>query len=260
MNMRIPIGLNRRSRTNSSPTADSRDPILAEIRRSFEKNNWFDLHSDRIRVTFANEDLVLEGEVKDIGVKKLALEIATRFSGQVPVVDRLRVKPADRLDDVAIRDHLIQVLLEEPALERCLIHSRLPHLLETHRKSVPEPMGSIVAAVADGVVTLSGEVPTLAQKRLAGVLAWWTPGCRDVVNDLKHLPAEKDDDDKVTEAVQLALEKDPFVDATKIRVSTRDWTVTLEGLVANEAMQLRAVRDSWYVAGVKNVVNKLGLK
>jgi osmotically-inducible protein OsmY len=34
----------------------------------------------------------------------------------------------------------------------------------------------------------------------------------------------------------------------------------LEGLVANEAMQLKAVRDSWCVAGVKNVVNKLGLK
>jgi osmotically-inducible protein OsmY len=120
-------------------------------------------------------------------------------------------------------------------------------------------MGSIVAAVVDGVVTLSGEVPTLAQNRLAGVLACGRRAV-ETSSTTNHLPAEIDDDDKVTEAVQLALEKDPFINATKIRVSTRDWTVTLEGLVANEAMQLRAVRDSWYVAGVKNVVNKLGLK
>jgi osmotically-inducible protein OsmY len=39
--------------------------------------------------------------------------------------------------------------------------------------------------VKEGVVTLDGEVSSLAHKRLCGVLAWWVPGSRDVVNGLE---------------------------------------------------------------------------
>lgn len=260
MNALSPFRSNRRSNRNSAATGNHRGHILRKIRGILENKLRINLHRYPISVAFAGDDLVLDGEVKNIGVKKLALDLTARFSGSAPIVDHLRVKPAKRLGDVAIRDHLIKVLLEEPALKRCLIHSRLPNQLETHRKSIPEPMGSIVAAVANGVVTLNGEVPNLAQKRLAGVLAWWTPGCRDVVNGLVTVPAQNDSDDEVTQAVRLVLEKDLLLNATKIRVSTSDRVVTLEGLVPNGAMKLMAERDSWYVVGVKNVTNKLELK
>jgi osmotically-inducible protein OsmY len=155
---------------------------------------------------------------------------------------------------------LIQALLDEPLLKRCLIHSRLPQVLQSHRKSLPEAQGTIVAAVSDGIVTLNGEVASLIQKWLTGVLAWWTPGCRDVVDELVNVPAQEDNDDAVTETVRLALEKDLFVNATKVQVSTKDRVVTLRGMVPNEAMMQLAERDSWYVAGVKNVVNQLAVK
>lgn len=45
--------------------------------------------------------------------------------------------------------------------------------------------------VKKGIVTLNGEVPSLTHKRLAGVLAWWVPGTRDVVNGLEEVPAER---------------------------------------------------------------------
>jgi osmotically-inducible protein OsmY len=132
--------------------------------------------------------------------------------------------------------------------------------LETVRKAIPEPAGSIVVEVNDGVVTLNGEVPSLTHKRLAGVLAWWVPGTRDVINGLEEVPPEEDNDDELIDAVRLVLEKDPFVNASKVRVSSKDWTVTLEGLVPNETMKQMTERDAWYVLGVKSVINKISVK
>ena len=59
------------------------------------------------------------------------------------------------------------------------------------REVASEPSGSIVIEVKKGIVTLNGEVPSLTHKRLAGVLAWWVPGTRDVVNGLEEVPAER---------------------------------------------------------------------
>lgn len=53
------------------------------------------------------------------------------------------------------------------------------------------------------------------------------------------------------------MEKDPFVNASKIRVNSKDWIVTLEGLVPNETMKQIAERDTWYVLGVKQVINRI---
>jgi osmotically-inducible protein OsmY len=164
------------------------------------------------------------------------------------------------MGDSEIRDHVCKLLLEESALERCLIHGMVGSDVETVRKAIPEPAGSIVVEVNDGVVTLNGEVPSLTHKRLAGVLAWWVPGSRDVINGLEEVPPEEDNDDELIDAVRLVLEKDPFMNASNVRVSSKDWTVTLEGLVPNETMKQMAERDTWYVLGVKSVINKISVK
>jgi osmotically-inducible protein OsmY len=114
--------------------------------------------------------------------------------------------------------------------------------------------------VANGVVTLNGQVSSLSNKRLAGVLVWWVPGTRDVINGLEEVPPEQDNDDELTDAVRCVLEKDPFVNASKIRVSCKDWVVTLEGLVPTETMREMAEQDTWYVLGVKTVINKIVVK
>lgn len=49
--------------------------------------------------------------------------------------------------------------------------------------------GTIDVEVQDGIVTLNGRVPGLTSKRLAGVLAWWVSGVRDVVNGIKSRSA-----------------------------------------------------------------------
>jgi osmotically-inducible protein OsmY len=234
--------------------------IVKEIRATLEKDTRINLHRYPITIAMQNDDLILTGEVESIAAKKLALVAASESHGVQRIVDRLRVTPAEKMGDAELRDHVCKLLLEESALERCLIHGVVGSGLETVRKAIPEPAGSIVVEVNDGVVTLNGEVPSLTHKRLAGVLAWWVPGTRDVINGLEEVPPEEDNDDELIDAVRLVLEKDPFMNASNVRVSSKDWTVTLEGLVPNETMKQMAERDTWYVLGVKSVINKIAVK
>ena len=118
-------------------------------------------------------------------------------------------------------------------------------------------MGDIEISVEDGVVTLDGEVPSLSHKRLAGALAWWIPGSRDVVNGLGVEPDEEDNDDELTDAVRLILEKDPFVDAGQVRVTAEGCIVHLTGFVPTETERERAEDDAWCTFGVDDVTNEI---
>ena len=231
--------------------------LLRQIRALMEKDTRINLHRCPIMISFEGEDLVLAGEVEHIATKKIALQLAATVAPTARIVDRLRLIPAEAMGDREIRNHVVKVLLEEPALESCTVRSQIPSDLDIQRKAVSEPTGTILVEVIDGVVTLNGEVPSLSHKRLAGVLAWWVPGCRDVINGLAELPAQQDNDDELTDAVRLVLEKDPFINPSKMRVTTKDWSVTLEGLVPNETMKQMAERDAWCVLGVKEVVNRI---
>jgi osmotically-inducible protein OsmY len=118
----------------------------------------------------------------------------------------------------------------------------------------------MLVSVKDGVVTLDGWVISLSHKRMAGVLAWWVPGCRDVVDALEVLPPEQDNDDEVTDALTLVLEMDPTIpNPGQIRVNTRDYVVTLEGLVGTETEKNRAEQDAWCLFGVDRVINHLAV-
>ena len=114
--------------------------------------------------------------------------------------------------------------------------------------------GNIDIEVRDGIVTLNGSIPGLTSKRLAGVMAWWVPGVRDVVNGLEVDPPEEDNPDMIEEAVRVALEKDPLVNASQLRVGVRKTWVRLTGAVTAKAESEAAERDAWCVFGVDNVL------
>ena len=161
------------------------------------------------------------------------------------------------MGDGEIRDHLQDALVEEPALSQCGIRILKSGQWQTFREATAIPRSSIDVSVEDGVVTLDGQVTSLSQKRLVGVLAWWVPGSRDVINGLEVAPVEEDSDDEISEAVKLVLAKDPLVNAGRVRVRTRNAEVTLEGLVANESEKEMIEMDAWYVIGVDHVGNYL---
>jgi hypothetical protein len=75
-----------------------------------------DLHKFPIELSYADGTLTLEGEVGDIAAKKLALERAAALPEVTGIIDRLRVRPAQRMGDGQIRDLVRDALLQEPAL------------------------------------------------------------------------------------------------------------------------------------------------
>jgi osmotically-inducible protein OsmY len=231
--------------------------VLKTVRAAFERDPRINLHRYPIRLDFEDGALILEGEVESIAAKKIAMERAIVVPGVSGIVDRLHVEPAERMTDGAILDAVRDALLGEPALENCTIRVKAKGKVETVRESNYTPHGVMEISVTDGVVLLDDHVVNLAQKRLAEVLAWWVPGSRDVVNGLEVSPPEEDTDDEVSDAVRLVLEKDPFVNADQIRVSARDFVVTLDGVVRSSVQKAMAEHDAWYVYGVDNVINRL---
>jgi len=234
-----------------------KEKILGEVRAAFEHERRINLHRYPIQIAFSDGDLVLEGEVEDIIAKKLALELAAALPGVSGIVDRLCVTPAQPMGDGEIRDHIRDALLQEPVFASCAIRVWEKGRVTMVREATREPASMIESRVDEGVVTLNGQVSSLSHKRLAGVLAWWVPGSRDVVNGVEVVPPEDDNDDEVTDAIRLVLEKDPFVPADQIRAHTHDAVVTLEGLVMNETEKRMAECDVWYVFGVEKVINHL---
>ncbi|SCB22777.1 BON domain-containing protein [Cupriavidus alkaliphilus] len=214
-----------------------------------------------IHLRLSDGALILEGEVADIVDKTRAAATLRRVDGVTSVIDHLRVTDGGApVGDGELRDAVCERLLNAVEFHSCKICARVKGKPEAMREPVNERNGWIEVAVQDGVVTLWGQVISLSHMRLAGVLAWWSRGCRCVVNELVVAPAETDRDDEITEALMLVLETDPFVDAAQVSAHTQDRVVTLEGCVNSERTRRQAERDAWYVQGVEDVVNHISLR
>jgi osmotically-inducible protein OsmY len=238
-----------------------KESILKVVRAAFEREPKINLHCYPIKIDIAEDGaLTLEGEVGNIAAKKMAMELAITVPGIIGIVDRLHVKAAERMGDGMILDLVRDALIEEPAFQDCTIRLRRKGNLETARESLYKAHGEFEVSVKDGVVFLDNIVLNLSQKRLAEVLAWWVPGTRDVINELEVSPPEEDNDGEITDALRIVLEKDPFLDATEIKVETKGGIVTLEGLVKTEAQKEMAENDAWYLFGVDKVINHLSVR
>jgi osmotically-inducible protein OsmY len=164
------------------------------------------------------------------------------------------------MGDGAILDAVRDALLQEPILQNCSILVKRKGRFETVREASVKPCGTIRVSVDDGVVLLDDHVTTLTQKRVAGVLAWWVPGSRDVINGMAVEPPQEDSDEELAKAVRVALKKDPFINADRIRITADRGAVMLEGSVPTPAQKDMAEFDAWYVFGVDKVVNKLEVR
>ena len=256
--------------SGSEATVASRDQkgILKKIRAALEREPRvrFDQHPIEIFFNEVDDTVTLQGEAPDVAAKKLTLEFAAAVPGVRGVVDRLRVAPGERMSDEEIRNHIRDAFIQEPAFSNCSIRVQTKEGSQTFNDP-SEKRGDMRIIVGggmalqegldEGVVLLEGQAPSLSHKRLAGALAWWVPGSRDVLNCLEVVPPEEDNDDEITDAVKIILDKDPFVDDVQILVVTRNRVVTLEGAVRSEGEKDMAEFDAWFVFGVDKVVNNL---
>lgn len=154
----------------------TKEEIVKKVQAALEHEPRINLHRYPVHLDFQEGVLILEGDMEYLAAKKIALELASAVPGVNGIVDRIRVIPTRPMGDGAIRDHVRDAFLQEPALENCAIYVQRKGETEIIREAIHEPAGSIEIAVENGVVTLNGWVPSLSHKRLAGVLAWWVPG------------------------------------------------------------------------------------
>ena len=98
--------------------------IVKQVRVTLERDARIKLHRFPITIATQNGDLILSGDVESITAKKLALLAAAEIHGRI--VDRLKVTPAEKMEDAEIRDHVCKVLVEEPAFEHCVIRGFCP--------------------------------------------------------------------------------------------------------------------------------------
>jgi osmotically-inducible protein OsmY len=239
----------------------SKDAILKQVMAALESERGINLHSSPIQVSVEGDVLTMEGEVGNIAAKKLALEVAARTGGVRGIVDRLRVTPAEHRGDGAVLDAIVAAFQQQIDFRNCTLRVIDKGRVDTlHEALGADPCGDVTVSVKDGVITLDGHMISLSHKRIAGVLAWWTPGRRDVVNGLGVEPPENDNDDEVADALRLVLELDPQVDPDQIRVTSRDCVVTLDGFVRTAREKQLAELDAWYLFGVDKVVNNLNVQ
>jgi osmotically-inducible protein OsmY len=120
--------------------------------------------------------------------------------------------------------------------------------------------------VKDGVVTLTGEASSVAQKELTTEYAKDIEGVKDVKNEMtvaatpalaERTAGTKIDDASVTAQVKTALLTHRSTSAMKTKVETRDGVVTLTGIARNAAEKALVTKRVTDIQGVTSVKNEM---
>lgn len=116
-----------------------------------------------------------------------------------------------------------------------------------------------------GVVTLSGKVPTGEAKQAAEANAKQIDGAKQVINKLSVVApsaqkATERKDDQITEDIESRLKKEKSLSSTNIDVKTNNGIVTLTGDAPSLQASVRASEIAHKVSGVRAVQNDLNVK
>jgi osmotically-inducible protein OsmY len=191
---------------------------------------------DASRVTVATSDgiVTLSGDVDDITSKQYAEREAKKINGVLGVVNQINVDAGWRSDTD------IELVVRRRILNSAVIASE----------------GITVTSVS-GKVTLTGEVDSWSEWEEAGLLAGGVRGVREVVNDLRVVPAAGRSDQEIKNDVVAALTRDVYTTGLPIAVSVKDEMVTLTGSVGNAFEKDRAEDTVRWISDVRGVNNFL---
>ena len=120
----------------------------------------------------------------------------------------------------------------------------------------------IGVSVKDGIVTLSGHVPSYGEKYAAEKAAKRVYGVKAVANELDvKLPgSSKRTDEDIAKACVNALESSISVPRDRVKVVVNQGWVTLEGEVEWQYQKNAADRAVRYLTGVIGVTNQITVK
>jgi hyperosmotically inducible periplasmic protein len=121
-------------------------------------------------------------------------------------------------------------------------------------------------SVKDGIVILSGEASSLAQKELTTEYANDVEGVKEVKNEMTvaettvapvETIGEKIDDASITAEVKSALMSHRSTSALKTKVQTTEGVVTLTGVAKNAAEKSLVTKLATDIDGVNSVINNM---
>lgn len=140
------------------------------------------------------------------------------------------------VDDAALRSDLEEELEWDPAV----------------------PHGDINVSVTDHVVTLSGTVPSLANRLAAVRASRRVAGVHAIIDEILVVPAESSEtsDEAVRSAIEHLLDASSIV-PRGVRATVRNGVVTLTGTVDHQYQKLAASRSARDTSGVRWVQNDL---
>ena len=211
-----------------------------DLRRDILDELEFDPQIDATKIGVAADDgvVTLTGHAQSYTERWLAEEIAKRVQGVKAVANDIEVvlPSSDLRDDTDIA------------------HSALNALSWNARV----PADRVRVTVADGWVTLQGDVEWQFQKTAAEDAVRYLRGVRGISNQIVVEPHVYAAD--VKEKIESALRRKAEIDAEQIGVETTNGTVVLSGNVRSWSEHEDAIEAAWAAPGVKKVVDHLSIR
>jgi len=220
------------------------DRIESSAKKSYVFKTY--LADDSIKTESKNGTVTLTGTVAEASHKSLAEDTVEGLPGVKSVDNKLVIKgesPAEHSD--------------------AWIGMKVKSALLFHR-NVRATKTDV--NVKDGVVILSGEASSQAQKELATEYAKDVDNVKEVKNEMTvaKTPAtpgetmgEKMDDASITAQVKSSLMTHRSTSAVKTKVTTLDGVVTLSGIAKNAAEKSLVTKLVNDVNGVSSVINNM---
>ncbi len=226
---------------------ESDEAIDASLKQTYVYRTY--LKDDIIKIATKDGVVTLTGTVANKANRDLAQDTAECLPGVVSV------------------DNQLDTRAEADAESADSWMSRKIKLALLFHKNVS--IANTTVDVKDGVVTLSGEATSMAQKDLTSQYAGDIEGVVAVKNlmTVKETPepeertyGEKIDDASVTALVKSALLTHRSTSAVKTKVATRNGQVMLTGIAENDAEKSLVTKLVSGIQGVTSVKNQMTVK
>ena len=196
------------------------------------------LDASKIGVTADHGVLTLSGSVRTYSERWRAETVSKRVFGVEAVANEIEVRLPDRItpDDANIAQRALSAL----------------------DWNVAVPKGRVKVTVAQGWITLEGEVEWYYQKNAAEDAVRNLMGVRGITNVLQLRPRLHAGE--VKEKIEAALRRNAEIDAKHISVEAREGTIVLRGDVRSWAEHEDAIHAAWSAPGVINVEDHIAIR
>ena len=224
--------------------SETDDRIEASAKKTYVFKTY--LTEDSIKTESKNGVVTLTGTVNQASHKSLAEDTVEGLPGVKSVDNQLTVKgeaPAEHSDRwIAMK------------VKSALLFHRNVRATKTD------------VDVKDGIVTLTGEASSMAQKELTAEYAKDIYNVKEVKNEMTvaktpvkvvETMGEKIDDASITAQVKSSLLSHRSTSAIKTKVATADGVVTISGIAKNDAEKSLVTKLANDINGVTSVINNM---